>query len=217
MRAIGALKNTPIGGPPFARRLVSVDQARVELTACRDATGRVQISRAGVLRGRRHDGARQGWARSASAAPRPSSGATSPAKPDSRFRRTAGFPGRRPGADHHPQDHRKERRELLRNPGGDADQCPDLISGKGWDIGDSAQWLGAIFLAELARRRGESVAPVPPLQVEDFDAELGWLRAVADLYADASFAANDPSLLRLGSLLNHAARVIEVRSASTLQ
>lgn len=65
-------------------------------------------------------------------------------------------------------------------------------------------WLAAVARREMARRRGEPLPAVPPLEIErrDAPAVLAWLEVAGELVADEYVKVRDPALVLAGALFH---------------
>lgn len=83
----------------------------------------------------------------------------------------------------------------------------------------AARWLGRLFVAELARRRGDPAAALEPLTLTEDETEFAveWLDGSADVYLDAAAAGRDACMLALAALLDQLKRYIERTRALPVQ
>ncbi len=65
-------------------------------------------------------------------------------------------------------------------------------------------WLGAIAKRELARRRGDALPEVPPLELQPGAVQptLAWLEVSAEMAADRYAATGDGGLVLLGAMFD---------------
>lgn len=88
----------------------------------------------------------------------------------------------------------------------------------GMTYNPAASWISSILVRELARRRGEPLPVLQPLQLDDQARgfALDWLQFASTKYAECGVDAGVRGLVLLGALLDHVRRVIEVKAQQPL-